>query len=302
MSSYESAVEILPSSIFEKGLQSVNRKLWKLFSEPLDDLENGIRYWFDKDNLEGDILDKLGLLKGIPRQGLNDVDYRYELDLPRTLEIVTLPAVYQTLSELGTNPRVKELHSSYLFDIERLDGQKILDGTWDLFPAVVPSIRYRLDGTWLLNGIEPLEPYGIRKLALLIRIDTNESFLFQRIPFEIKKLLAGITVYYQIYLTLGLNIDLSDLLLSLDGTWLLDGSLNLSSDMEAVFYNGNTELYRREILLSSSGDSLEFSSIKRTFSITRIDILRANEVLVSKEIQLETSFYLEYFFYLSPAL
>ena len=111
--SYESVVEILPSSIYEKGLDSVNRKLWKLFSEQLDDVENGIKYWYDKDNITGVALDKIGLLKGIPRNGLNDVDYRFELSLPRTLEIVTLDSVYQTISTFGINPRVKELHTPF---------------------------------------------------------------------------------------------------------------------------------------------------------------------------------------------
>ncbi|MCB1176510.1 MAG: hypothetical protein KDK36_02920 [Leptospiraceae bacterium] len=292
--SYESVVDILPSSIYEKGTQSTNRKLWKLFSDSLDDIENGIRYWYDKDNLSGEALDKMGLLKGIPRNGLNDDDYRYELSLPRTLEIVSIPSIYDTLSVFGTNPRVRELHSPYLFDIDRLDAGKLFDGTWNLFPAIEPAIVSKLNGSWILNGEEPLEAYGIRRLALLISIETDLTYEFQKVPNEIKKLLAAITVYYQFFVNLQKNIDFNFIESKLDGTFLMDGSRLLTTEIEAIIYNGVTELYRVPVELLS--DKIIFNTLKRNYTITKFEIERSGEVIASQEITFQTSVYLQYQF------
>lgn len=292
--SYESVVDILPSSIYEKGLESTNRKLWKLFSEQLDDLENGIRFWYDKDNLSGEALDKMGLLKGIPRNGLNDEDYRYELSLPRTLEIVTLPSIYQTLSAFGTNPRVKELHSPYLFDVDRLDGNKLLDGTWNLFPAVEPKVINKLDGSWLLNGEEPLEAYNIRKLALLVQINTDPSYEYWKVPKEISKLLAAITVYYQFFVSIFLGLDFQTIETTLDGSFLLDGSRLLITEIEAKFFNGLTELYSVPVALGP--DSILVSPLKRNHTITKCEIHRSGEKIAEFPLQIQTSVYLQYQF------
>jgi hypothetical protein len=293
---YESVVEILPSSIYEKGLESNTRKLWKLFSESLDDIENGIRYWYDKENLSGEALDKMGLLKGIPRNGLNDADYRYELSLPRTLEIVSLPAIYETLSFFGTNPRVKELHSPYLFDIDRLDGLKLLDGTWNLFPAIEPKVINKLDGTWLLDGSEPLEAYNIRRLALFITIDTSPDYEYWKIPNEISKLLAGITVYYIFSVWVNLGLEVGAIETVLDGSFLLDGSRLLTTEIEAVFYNGLTELYRVPVVVQPSTVELRFVTQKRNYTITRCEILRSGDTIGEFDLQIQTSVYLQYEF------
>lgn len=63
---------------------------------------------------------------------MSDIDYRIELSLPGILDIVTLPAVYETLSQYGENLRVQELHSPYLFDLARLDSAQLLDGSWNI--------------------------------------------------------------------------------------------------------------------------------------------------------------------------
>lgn len=289
---YESVVDILPSSIYEKGLESTTRKLWKLFSEQLDDIENGIRYWYDKDNLSGEALDQIGKLKGIPRNGLNDVDYRYELSLPKTLEIVSIPSIYETISVFGTNPRVRELHSPYLFDIDRLDGNQLLDGTWNLFPAIEPRVINPLNGSFLLDGSEPLEAYNIRRLALLVSIETNPDLQFQKLPSEVKKNLAGITVYYRFFVSISTSLNFATIESRLDGSFLLDGTRNLSTDIEAILYNGDTELYRVPVELYF--DKLVFNTLKRNYTITRLEIERSSEVIVSRELRFDTSVYLQY--------
>ena len=292
--SYESAVEILPSSIFEKGLESNNRKLWKLYSEQLDDVENKILWWYDKDNLSGVALDKIGLLKGIPRNGLSDVDYRFELSLPRTLEIVTLDSVYQTISTFGINPRVKELHTPFLYDVDRLNGFMVLDGSWNLSPNLSPKVLNYLDGTWLLDGAEPIEPYGVRPLALLIQIETDESFEFQKMPAQVKKLLAGITVYYQFFFTFDLGLNPENFITTLNGSWLLDSSRTLSNDLQVVFYNNSIELYRLPIEVS--GNLVIIKPLKRNLTITRFEIVSAGVILATKNFKFETSTYLQYQF------
>lgn len=275
--SHENSVEILPSSVYETGKESTFRKLWKLFSDPLDDLENGIRYWYDKDSLEGDSLDRMGKLRGVPRNGMSDEEYRFALN-PITQEIISLPAVYDAMSGFGTSPRVRELHSPYLFTMTRLDGTKTLDGSWNLDPAETPKIMKKLDGSWLLDGSEPLEPYGIRKLALLLSISTDASFQYSKMPAAVERLLAGITVYYQFNVSLELSSDLS----------------GYSSENEAVFFNADTELFR--VPAETSEGKLVFRTPKTSHTVTKLKILSSGILKETYSLSIQTSSFLQYYF------
>lgn len=206
-------------------------------------------------------------------------------------------SLYETLSFFGTNPRVKELHSPYLFDIDRLDGLKLLDATWDLFPAIEPKIMNKLDGSWLLDGTEPLEAYNIRRLALLITIDTSPEYEYFKIPKEISKLLAAITVYYIFSVWVNLGLEVGAIETCLDGSFLLDGTRLLTTEIEAVFYNGLTELYRVPVTVSEETfPCLRIITQKRNYTITRCEILRSSELIGEFDLQINTNVYLQYEF------
>ena len=292
--SYEQTIELLPSSIYDFSETSNIRKLWNLMSQELDFLESKIQNWYDKDNLSGEALDRLGLLKGIPRNGLNDADYRYELSLPKTLEIVTIPAVLEVLSQFGSKYLVRELHSSTEFEFSTLDGIQLLDATWNLFPNLEPKVLSRLDSTWFLNAEEPLEPYGVRTLGLRITLETDLSYDFTKCPKEIESLLAGISVYYDFKVIISKNLDMNSFNSYLDGSFLLDGNSLLQNLVEAVFYDDNAELYRTEVLILS--DKIKFKTLKRTHLITSFKVLKSGNTILEQELRINTSIYLQYEF------
>lgn len=294
---YTENISLLPSSIFKKESGSNNAKFWNLFAEQLEALEEAQLPWYDRNEQGGVQLDRIGKLKGIYREGLLDEDYRYELSLPRSVQIITLPALYEALASYGTEPRIQELYEPYLFEKVLLDNSRILDGSWNLDPAEVPVVIQKLDSSWLLDGTEPLEAFGVRSLGLLASVTVSADTRFNLIYREMRRLLAAVTLYLVITLFIETEVFSSlNLSVMLDATRDLDASWNLNTEIEAVFFSGLSEIYRTPAAVFS--DRVEWSSLRRKASCTEIRLVRSGEVLFIKFLDFNTSIFEQYKFIL----
>lgn len=294
---YTDKIKLLPKSIYNTSSDSNLSKLWGLFAQELEQIENEIVSWYDKESLEGITLDAIGKLKGIARNGLSDPDYRYELSLPRSLEIVTINAIYETAKFYGTKVNIRELHTPYLFDILQLDESLALDGNWLLDARIEPTIIYKLDETWLLDGSNVLESLNVRPMSLLLELETNSSFEYQKLAKEVEKLLAGVSVYYKFVVYETIPIDWDLLRTNLNGDWLLDSQRNLNTNLEVGLYNQTTELVR--VTLEIENDTLRFHLPKRNYTVTQLRILRSGEVVYFLNVSIQTSIFMNYEFILN---
>jgi hypothetical protein len=195
---YSNKVNLFPSSIYNREPGSNIYKLWKLFALELNEIENSIRDWYDIENSFGLFLDKIGMFKGISRNGMLDSEYKIDLKNSKQTDIITLPSLYEVLRNYGSSFNILELHSPYLYDINKLYGSVLMDGTRFLNPNIVPRILRKLDGSRNLDGKDLLEPNGIRPLGLLIKLITNQSYPYPKVFSKIQKLLVSTTVYWEI--------------------------------------------------------------------------------------------------------
>lgn len=295
--SYTENSSLLPASVYKKDADSNNAKFWKLFAGQLDELENAQLFWYDRNQQSGVQLDRIGKLKGIYREGLSDDDYRYELSLPRSVQIITLPALYEFLSTYGTDPRIQELFEPYLFEKVNLDAERILDASWPLDPAEVPVVIQKLDSGWLLDGTEPLEAFGVRSLGLLAQVTVFSDANFNLIFREMKRLLAAVSLYLAIAVIIETDVFSSlNLSVLLDASKDLDGSWTLNTEIEAVFFSGVSEVYRTDA--SVYPDRVEWASLRRKASCTLIQLVRSGEVLFEKPLSFNTSIFEQYRFIL----
>lgn len=241
-------IDKLPSSIYAKDVESNNYKLWKLFADQANEIENTIVSVFDLENLSGVNLDKLGVLNGTPRNSFGDADYKVELLTPKSLDIVTLPAIYEALSLYGAGISITELHSPRKYDLTLLDGNLLLDGTKNISTDPTPRVIFTLDGNRFLDGNEPLEPYFIR-FGFLAEITVGIHARWEKIYSFLKNLVAGVSVYFQPLVVIDRateGIMDTDILTSLDGNGFLDGNGMFAMLTLTLWKNGSKILTLHE--------------------------------------------------------
>lgn len=286
---FTSYLSKFPSSFYTKEESSNLYKLWKLLSEKVEEIETAVQDWYDKDTLTGIQLDKIGLLKGIPRNGLNDTDYKYELNLPRTLEIVTMPAIYEILSNHSTNFSVRELHTPYLYDYAKMDGSDFLDGNGVFNPEIEVAIVDFLDGIGYLDGLDILEPYHVRNLGLLVAIATSDGTEITKIQTELSRLMTGITVYYNVAMEFQTGLTENQYSTTLNGEGLLDGNGIFTPECKILLYSGATLTHEIPISYGWSVGVPQSSG-----AITLIEIQNGGETLFSRQTTIQTTEFIQY--------
>jgi hypothetical protein len=199
---HSTVLQKLPSSIYTKEADSNNAKLWNLYSSEANLIENSLIPFYDVNSLSGINLDKMSLILGIEREGMNDVDYRNALLNFQDVEVDTasLPALYDCLEGLKTvglltQYKITELGYEREMEEDLLDGNGFCDGLGDLTPGLRPKIVEFCDGDGTLDGLEPLEPYFIRPASILIEVETGNLHLPEIVLEARKVLIAGIGIY-----------------------------------------------------------------------------------------------------------
>ncbi|HMW08578.1 MAG TPA: hypothetical protein PKL30_24380 [Leptospiraceae bacterium] len=180
---HNTLLEKLPSSIYTKESSSNNAKLWKLYAEQANSIEDALLPIYDLNNLSGINLDKFALILGIEREGRSDNDYRNALLNFQNTEIDTasLPALYTAIAKVCPLFTITELCYPREYETRILDGNGFMDGLQNLDPSILrPKIIFRLDGSGVLDGSDCMEPCFIRPASILITIlrgQTDNSFL-----------------------------------------------------------------------------------------------------------------------------
>ena len=203
MMDHTALLDKLPSSIYTKEADSNNAKIWNVYSSEANLIENSIAPFYDVDSLSGINLDKMALILGIERSGMNDAEYRNALYNSHLAEIETasLPALYACLDGLKTSGlltqyKVTELAYAREMEDRICDGNIICDGTQNCDPSVKrPKIVFFCDGSITADGTEPAEPCFIRPASILLEFETGNVHL-PEIIIEVRKILiAGIGIY-----------------------------------------------------------------------------------------------------------
>ncbi|HPA72982.1 MAG TPA: hypothetical protein PKY31_11980 [Spirochaetota bacterium] len=179
-------ITLLPNSIYEIGAGSVNYKLWKLFSDQMDELDavfSDLSLLADYTTQEGVLLDLIGKILRENRQGRSDQEYIKFLYI----------ALKKYLSS-GSIPDLNEICRLVLGDDFRFirdlnfgtgENDLMLDGSWYLDDSTYlsgdegnPDITW-LDGSWYLDGSNYLsgDIYQPRLFEVVVNAGIDASLM-----------------------------------------------------------------------------------------------------------------------------
>ncbi|MFQ3854533.1 hypothetical protein ACLK29_04535 [Leptospira kirschneri] len=192
---HSSLVHKLPSSIYNKDPDSGVVKFWSLVASSSNEIETAIIPSYDIDNQVGIQLDKIGLAFGIPRLGVSDSLYRDKILNSPINQIVTIPALKEILGKYSENPNIIEMCYSNKFEWDALDGSGFFDGVGVFEPSVRIAIDFFFDGIGTFDGLDVLDPTGVRPAAIEIDLGNLSQSILSEVFDKISKTTLGITIY-----------------------------------------------------------------------------------------------------------
>jgi hypothetical protein len=159
-------IELLPNSILKFGTGSNNRKLWTLFANQIDEIDQMFEDMLllrDISSQSGAILDLIGKILHEKRNGKTDVSYRIYLTI----------AIMKMLSN-GSIPILNNIFRAVLEDD--------FIGIRNLYPSQESQswgsdteYQFWLDGTWYLDGIYMLAGNVFQPAFFEVRINAGTS-------------------------------------------------------------------------------------------------------------------------------
>ena len=209
-----------PQSILNRSVSSNLGKLWKMFSDQLDEIEAQILLFYkrlDIYNVSGLNLDAIGTIVNQSRTP-GDTDDEYRLDLVVAIAKRISGGTIPDLVEIGKN--IAGTDENALFRPE------------ELFDDVGQNF---LDGDSILDATDPLNPNEARSATVISRISGNVDDI--TIPLNVAAAVgqiraAGVAAFFEIIFVINTSQGLLYTVVTplLDATGLLDGKTLLDPD------------------------------------------------------------------------